>query len=128
MCNVYYVLKEMIFRNLLRILNYYLYTAAKYEPPEDKIGSLMDFLNAYLHFDEKEINYKFEQELKVLTNKSETMGITEQILDIAEKRGEKKGLLATAERMLKNGLDISLARKCTGLPLAELKRLAATIK
>ena len=45
---------------------------------------------------EQKINYKFEEELKVLTNKSETMGIREQILDIA-------------------ALDISLIRKYTGL-------------
>lgn len=107
--------------------------------PAREVRKLLDFLNAYLHFEEKEINVKFEEELKVLTNKSETMGITEQILDMAEQKGMKAGMqkgiqkgknagriegkIEVSKNMLLKGLDIKLIHELTSLPTDRLQQL-----
>lgn len=104
-----------------------------------EVRKLFDFLNAYLHFEKKEINARFEKELKALTNKSETMGITEQILDIAEQTGVQKGMQAgiqkgknagrmeekieVSKNMLLKGLDIQLIHELTSLPINKLQQL-----
>ncbi len=40
-----------------------------------------------------------------------------------ERRGKRITLIETAKNMIKNNIDISLVQKCTGLSLAEVKKL-----
>ncbi len=61
--------------------------------PADRIRRLLDFLKTYVHFDDQAINDKFDEEIKLFTGKSGTMGITEQIIDLAKQEGETAGLL-----------------------------------
>jgi predicted transposase YdaD len=80
-----------------------------------------------VNFEENELNIKFEEEIKLLTNKSETMGITEQILDIAKQDGIREGAKSSMERisknLLKEGLDIHLINKATSMPIKQLEKL-----
>ncbi len=95
--------------------------------PAEKIRRLLDFLIAYVHFEEKEINNKFGAELELLTVKKETMGITEQILDIAKQDGIREGKNASREiiskNLLKKGLDIYLIHEVTAMPIKKLEEL-----
>lgn len=74
--------------------------------PREKTRRLFDFLNYYLHFEDQKLNSTFDRQLKLLTNTktATTMGITEQILDIAEKRGEGRGLKEGLQKGKKEGL------------------------
>lgn len=94
----------------------------------ENIKKLMDFLKAYIHFDDKEINNKFDEELNVLTNKSETMGITEMILDMAEQKGRAAEAEEISRNMFKEGLDIQLIHKTTSLSINKLKKLRKEIQ
>jgi predicted transposase YdaD len=93
----------------------------------DEIRSLLDFLKRYVHFEKKEIRDKFEEELKVLTNKSETMGITEMIREMDRQEGMKVGKHQSIEEisrnLLKEGLDIELIHKTTSIPIIRLKKM-----
>ena len=84
---------------------------------------------------------KAEEKRKYLTGEAER----ERLQELREKaefdeatayaegkeRGEKRGkrigkritLIETAKNMIKNNIDISLVQKCTGLSLAEVKKL-----
>ncbi len=44
----------------------------------------------------------------------------------AEKKGEKNGIIKTAKKMLKNGMEISKIIEYTGLKKAEIEKLCAT--
>ncbi|MBO9570936.1 MAG: hypothetical protein J7497_01810 [Chitinophagaceae bacterium] len=101
---------------------------------DKKTRSLLNFLKAYLYFDSKEINNKFDAEIKLLTNKSETMGVTEQIIELfkqeAKEEGIQQGKISSMEEisknLLKEGLDIKLIHKTTAMPLKRLKELQKT--
>jgi flagellar biosynthesis/type III secretory pathway protein FliH len=58
----------------------------------EKIRKLIVFLKLYVRFEEKEISDKFDEEIKLLTNKFETMGIIEQVVDLAKQEGMEAGL------------------------------------
>jgi predicted transposase/invertase (TIGR01784 family) len=45
-----------------------------------------------------------------------------------EKRGEKKGKLNTARELIKNGVDINIIAKSTGLSLEEIEKLTETVQ
>ncbi len=104
--------------------------------PADKIRRLLDFLTAYVNFETQEINNRFDEELKLLTNKSETMGITEQILDIAKQEGIKTGIKQgknssieeISKNLLNKGLDINLIHETTSMPLYKLEKLKKELK
>lgn len=54
-----------------------------------KTNAMMNFLRYYIRFDNKDISNVFEKRIRILTNNN--MGIEEQLLDIAEKKGFEKG-------------------------------------
>jgi predicted transposase/invertase (TIGR01784 family) len=106
---------------------------------KEKIRVLMNFLRYYIRFENPEINTKFEQQVEILTERTNTMGIEELLLDRAEKRGERKGekkgevkgrnegekakAIAIAREMKKEGLPVAQIEKFTGLSAKEIEKL-----
>jgi predicted transposase/invertase (TIGR01784 family) len=100
----------------------------------------MSFLRHYLRFEKQEMFVKFENEIAILTERSNTMGIEEFLLDRAEKKGIEKGLKEgvkkgrkeerqevmreTALKMKKSGLDLTLIADITGLSVKEIEKLS----
>jgi predicted transposase/invertase (TIGR01784 family) len=94
---------------------------------KEKIRVLMNFLRYYIRFENQDINTKFEQQVEILTERSNTMGIEELLLDRAEKKGEKKGekksKQAIAREMKKEGMPVAQIEKFTGLSAEEIEKL-----
>jgi hypothetical protein len=123
-----YGLKMQLSRDLL-----------KKEIAKDKIYKLMTFLRYYVLFESSEISGIFDNELKELTERSETMGIEELLLDRAEKKGMEKGIqtgkkeglkegeykkaIQTALKMKKSGLENSFIADIVELPIEEIEKL-----
>jgi len=92
--------------------------------PKDKIRKLMTFLRHYVRFENKELIHKFEQEIAILAERSNTMGIEEFLLDRAEKKGKHEGVIAVALEMKKDGISDEQIAKFTKLSLEEIKKLS----
>jgi predicted transposase YdaD len=95
--------------------------------PKEKIRKVMTFLRYYLRFDNPEISAKFVKELKVLTEKSNTMGIEELLLDQAKKEGIEKGMEKGIEQGIKKGKledakEIAGAMKDEGFPFDQIAK------
>jgi predicted transposase/invertase (TIGR01784 family) len=110
---------------------------------KEKIRVLMNFLRYYIRFENQDINTKFEQQVEILTERSNTMGIEELLLDRAERKGEKKGerkgekkgeirgrsegekakAIAIAREMKKEGMPVAQIEKFTGLSAGEIEKL-----
>jgi len=102
---------------------------------KEKIRVLMNFLRYYIRFENQDINTKFEQQVEILTERSNTMGIEELLLERAEKKGEKKGerkgekkgekakAIAIAREMKKDGMPVAQIEKFTGLLAEEIEKL-----
>jgi predicted transposase/invertase (TIGR01784 family) len=106
---------------------------------KEKIRVLMNFLRYYIRFENQDINTKFEQQVEILTGRSNTMGIEELLLDRAEKKGEKKGerkgerkgrnegekakAIAIAREMKKEAMPVAQIEKFTGLSAEEIEKL-----
>ena len=92
-------------------------------------------MKAYIHFDEQEINNIFDEQINLLTNKTETIGITEQIIDMAKQEGLKAGidkgiitgrkesLNEVSKKMLNEGCDVNFIHKVTSIPLQDLEKM-----
>ncbi len=98
--------------------------------PKEKIRVLMNFLRYYVRFDNEEFNVIFEKEVKDLTERTDTMGIEQLLLERAEKqgekRGEKKGELkerARAEaKILEEKRNIAREFKKLSVPVADIAK------
>ncbi|WP_090653314.1 hypothetical protein [Mucilaginibacter sp. OK283] len=106
---------------------------------KEKIRVLMNFLKYYVRFENPDINTKFEQEVKNLTERSTTMGIEELLLDRAEKQGIQKGIekgiqkgkqegkreeaITIARELKKEGLTYEFIAKTTKLSVEEIEKL-----
>jgi len=134
-------------RNTARLLKFKISLAREllqFGLSKEKTRRLFSFLNYYIHFEDRGLNTKFDRQLELLTNKTTTkMGITEQLLDIAEKRGEGRGLqkglqkgkteglregeqkkaLSIAKQLKTFGVSIEIIRKSTGLGVRRIKAL-----
>jgi hypothetical protein len=60
--------------------------------PKPKIDALLRFLKLYIRFESKELISKFDDELDIITNRSNTMGLKEFVLDRERRIGEKGGI------------------------------------
>ncbi len=87
------------------------------EIAKNKIHKLMTFLRYYVLFESSEINHIFDSELNELTERSETMGIEELLLDRAKKQGIQKG---KKEGERKKTLDIAIEMKKDGMPIDQI--------
>jgi predicted transposase YdaD len=59
--------------------------------PKVKIRKIMTFLKCYIHFENAEKNIIFDKKLEQITGRTKTMGIEQQVLDMAKKRGMELG-------------------------------------
>ena len=96
--------------------------------PRKKIHRLLGFINAYLNFENKETNIKFAERIEpIITIKNTSMGILEVLAEEAKKEGRKIGertaLLSAAKKLLKEGVNMSLVHKCTGISKTQLSKL-----
>jgi len=116
-------LKRPLVRNLL-----------SKEIPKKKVRVLMNFLRYYVRFDTEEYNVKFEREVEVLTENTNTMGIEELLLEQAKNKGmieerakveaEKLEEKLNIARQFKNmGLSSTDIAKGTGLSVEEVEKL-----
>nr|WP_294873160.1 hypothetical protein [uncultured Pedobacter sp.] len=70
--------------------------------PKNKVRVLMNFLKYYVRFENPEINTKFEEQVEILTQRSNTMGIEELLLDRAEQKGLEKGKKEKSRHVVEN--------------------------
>ncbi|WP_221394658.1 hypothetical protein [Dyadobacter sp. NIV53] len=90
-----YNLKYSLAKNLLRK-----------NIPKRKVDDLLIFLQRYVTFADPKYNVKFEKEIEELTENQKSMGIREQVLDIAKKEGIEKGIEKGKMEVVKNLLTI----------------------
>jgi hypothetical protein len=64
------------------------------------IGQLLDFIKHYVNFEHPELFLKFEEEIKVITGKINTMGIQEQLLEMAREKGLEEGKMSFVKNLL----------------------------
>lgn len=97
-----------------------------------KTNAIMNFLRYYIRFDNKDISIEFEKRIKILTNNK--MGIEEQLLEIAEKKGfekgEQSGREATNKQFVFNlihnfGYSMEETAEFVQLPLTAVKEYAS---
>ena len=69
-----------------------------------KINTLLDFLQSYVHLDNKEMFFKFEEGLDAIINKEKPMGIrelaTELFKEVGREEGEKKAQTTVITNLL----------------------------
>jgi predicted transposase/invertase (TIGR01784 family) len=96
--------------------------------PREKIRKVMNFLRYYLSFENPQMFTNFTNEIAELTERNNTMGIEEFLLDQARKEGIEKGIeknkIETALNMVKNGIEISLISNITGFSVEEIEKIA----
>jgi predicted transposase/invertase (TIGR01784 family) len=68
--------------------------------PKKKIDDLLIFLQRYVTFENSGYNVKFDKEIEELTEKQKTMGIREQVLDLAKKEGIEEGKTEFVKNLL----------------------------
>lgn len=90
---------------------------------KEKIRGLMNFLRYYVRFDNSEVNTIFEQEVEKLTERSDTMGIEQLLLDREKKKGKRESLIAVAREMKKDGIPVEQIAKFTKLSVKEIEKL-----
>ena len=69
---------------------------------KNKIRAIMNFLRYYIHFENHEMNIKFDKEIEEITQNKKTMGIEEFLLDRAEKKGIEKGIEQSVIKVVKS--------------------------
>ena len=60
--------------------------------PKKKIAAIITFLNDYINFEKEENSIIFDEKLKQIEGREETMGIVEQVMVEREKRGRMEGM------------------------------------
>jgi hypothetical protein len=67
----------------------------------DKIAHLLTFIKCYVHFENREINAKFDTEIDKLNNKTRTMGIIEQMAEIRAEEAIEKNKTSFVKNLIK---------------------------
>jgi hypothetical protein len=78
--------------------------------PPVKARSLMRFLKYYVRFENKKYNTNFDTAIREITNKKETMGIEEFMLDRAKKEGIEEGLQKGIKKGVAKGVTQGIAK------------------
>jgi hypothetical protein len=91
--------------------------------PKDKIRKVMNFLKYYLSFENPDMFAKFEKEIAILTERSDTMGLEELLLAEAKKEGKHEEAVAIATVMKKDGIPNEQIAKFTKLSIEEIEKL-----
>ena len=96
--------------------------------PKNKIRAIMNFLRYYIHFENPEMNLKFDKEIDEITQNKKTMGIEEFLLDRAEKKGIEKGRIEVVKSLLKNtDFDDDRIASLIGISLESVKEIKKEI-
>jgi len=96
--------------------------------PKNKIRAIMNFLRYYSHFENPEMNLKFDKEIDEITQNKKTMGIEEFLLDRAEKKGIEKGRIEVVKSLLKNtDFDDDRIASLIGISLESVKEIKKEI-
>jgi len=96
--------------------------------PKNKIRAIMNFLRYYIHFENPEMNLKFDKEIDEITQNKKTMGIEEFLLDRAEKKGIEKGRIEVVKSLLKNtDFDDDRIASLIGISLESVKKIKKEI-
>ena len=93
--------EEILFQHKLQITR----DLFKNKYPKEKIRNLLKFLNLILFLNKKELQSNFLQEINVLTDKKEVMGIEELIQERLKIEGREEGLEEGLAIGLKKGLE-----------------------
>jgi hypothetical protein len=80
-----------------------------------QINALLRFLKLYIRFDKRELITKFDEELDIITNRPNTMGLKEFVLDrerrMARKEARAEGLAEGREEGREEGIEIGMSLK-----------------
>lgn len=119
--------------------------------PKAKIAALLDFIRYYVSFTNSEFSSKFEEEIDLLIQPNQPMGIQEAIktelikigeakgiekgieigqakgIEIGETSGEEKGLKFAAAQLLLKGFPPEQTAELLSLPLEKVMEVAAEI-
>jgi len=107
--------------------------------PKMKIHKIMFFLECYIHFENTENNIIFDKELEQITGRTKTMGIEQQVLDMAKKQGiklgEKRGIKLGEERknrevvinMLQKNLTNETIADFANVPIDYVQKIKASL-
>ena len=79
----------------------------------EKIERILIFLRSYVNFENPEIFLKFDEQIDILTNKKQVMGIKELVLQLREEQGVEKGM----EQGMERGIEKAKAAIITNLLL-----------
>ncbi len=119
---------------------------------KQKTRKLLNFIKLYIHFEENELNFKFDNNIKLLTNKNpQTMGILEQVRELlkeqardegmregklegkregiregireGKRKGESEAKISIARKMKQLGISASIIAKSTDLSITKIRTL-----
>lgn len=96
----------------------------------------MNFLKNYVHFEDTENSSIFDQELRQITGRTETMGIEELILTTERKRAEKRGIERGTEQkereiilnMIRKSTDDKFIADFAGVPVEYVQKVRDSFK
>lgn len=93
-----------------------------------KVRTLMNFIKFYIRFENIDINTKFDNELCILTEKINNMGLEEQIIEIYTSRGVEKGIETANANIIHNlienmGFSAKQVATMVQLPLSYVKNI-----
>jgi predicted transposase YdaD len=74
--------------------------------PKPKIDALLRFLKLYVRFEKKELISKFDNELDIITNRPNTMGLKEFVLDRERRMARKEGKEEGREEGIELGMSL----------------------
>ncbi len=102
---------------------------------KEKIFNLFTFLKSYIHFENEENNYIFEENLDQITGRTKTMGIVEMVLAEREQRGMERGVECGMERrnqevvvnMLRKNLSDEMIADLADVPLEYVQKIKSQI-
>lgn len=106
-----------------------------------KAITIMNFLRYYIRFEDKNLNIEFDKKIEILTNKKRTMGIEEQLLEIArkkgefigERKGERKGQKNAHKQIIQNlihnlGYSEEKIAEIIAIPLSAVKKYTKSLR
>lgn len=93
----------------------------------EKISRFLYFLKQFIYIENKEINHNFNEQINLLTNNRNTMGILDAIKEIGREEGIEKGIEKGIEQGIERGKAIVVANllKTKQFTVAEIANFAS---
>lgn len=100
--------------------------------PKEKIRLILNFLSAYVHFENQGMIDKFRNELEVITQQSRhTMGVMEYLQKVAEEEAEEKAAKTQYQiirNLLLQGVSKETIAICIGVSVAFVEGIMGEIQ